>query len=68
MRDRKEKDPWVIVVVLLPLIQILAPFMDLIVIGKQKKFSLIALWKEGEEKGKSRKKRKDSGNIPVYPR
>ena len=67
-RDRKEKDPWVIsggpAATLNP--EILAPFMDLIVIGEAEEiFPLIlALWKEGEEKGKSREEKKDSGNIP----
>lgn len=71
-RDRKEKDPWVIsggpAATLNP--EILAPFMDLIVIGEAEEiFPLIlALWKEGEEKGKSREeKKKILGNIPgVY--
>jgi len=53
--------------------EILAPFMDLIVIGEAEEiFPLIlALWKEGEEKGKSREeKKKDSGEYSrgVYPR
>ncbi|HXL01900.1 MAG TPA: radical SAM protein [Candidatus Atribacteria bacterium] len=71
-RDRKEKDPWVIsggpAATLNP--EIIAPFMDLIVIGEAEKvFPLIlALWKEGEEKGESREEKKRIlGKIPgVY--
>jgi len=71
-KDRKERDPWVIgggpAITLNP--EVLAPFMDLIVIGEAEEvFPLVlASWKEGEENGVRREdKKKNLGKIPgVY--
>jgi len=71
-RDRKEKDPWVIsggpAATLNP--EIIAPFMDFIVIGEAEEiFPLIlALWREGAERDKNREEmKKILGEVPgVY--